>query len=303
MAVWSDLTPLDTILINTLHTAIQTAKVDIMDRISANDGTISTHSFEGDSATGLHEISKTGFVKSHTDYVTMIAWIAANAPEDGTLHVTLDTSTIYVIKSATPMLLVSNDHDDFTNLDGDTGHTQYMATSGTRSMSGDLTMADSASITWGGIDTATADTCPLTANHITESWHAAHGDNCLITRHYSTTPFLTQDDLASVTYSNGTMTSAGDSAYGLASLRISTAFPTVRTLHTFPRTGGNYSYWTDFLWSYRPQSRIRLAYIPAISTATHFLLDWWWVRFFIGVYWDQPTFTSTAYYDSFGEIL
>jgi hypothetical protein len=183
MGAWVITTPVGTESANTTHTLIQAAKTDLMDRLVANDGTIDTHSFKGSSATGLHAISQTGWVKSHTSYTEMLVWIAANAPKDGTLQV-IGTS-LYVMHNGAPALCASSDHGELSNLTGDTGHTQYIATSGSRPMSGNLTMDSATSITWDGIG-ETEEGQPMAATHVAKSWYDAHGANCLLARHFGT---------------------------------------------------------------------------------------------------------------------
>jgi hypothetical protein len=183
MAAWSVLLPDGTEDADTIHTIVQAAKTDIMDRLVASDGTIDTHVFTGTSATGKHVISETGFVKTHTTYVALLTFVGTNSPQDGTLHFVSATNTFYILRSGVPQLVASSDHGQFTNLAGDTAHTQYIATSGSRAMEGNLGMASASAITWNGIDEVTTGQ-PMAATHAAKSWYAAHGANSLIARHF-----------------------------------------------------------------------------------------------------------------------
>jgi hypothetical protein len=251
MATWSVLLPDGTEDADTIHTIVQAAKTDIMDRLVASDGTIDTHVFTGTSATGKHVISETGFVKTHTTYVALLTFVGTNSPQDGTLHFVSATSTFYILRSGVPQLVASSDHGQFTNLTGNTAHTQYIATSGSRAMEGNLGMASASAITWNGIDEVTTGQ-PMAATHAAKSWYAAHGANSLIARHFGSASVplshcvttIQSGSLTQVYYGHATIEHyAQNESVGIP---LYTGFPGLTARSVWPYTWN--SYIETYLW-------------------------------------------------------
>ncbi len=196
MGVWSLLLPNGTEDANTLHTIIQTAKVDIMERMKVtNADTLNEHTVYDTTATGRHPLSLVGFVDSHADLAALVTAHSTIFPKAGTLHFTVDTNRLYVgrntvIGSTDPLdsieLVSTTDHGEYTGLDED-DHTQYILLDGTRVMTGDLTI-DAAGV----LDVTTievADDQPIHADHTLQSWFDAHGASSVIETSFAANSF------------------------------------------------------------------------------------------------------------------
>jgi hypothetical protein len=183
MAAWDLDTPLDSIQANTIHTAIQNAKTDIMERLRVtNTDAVDEHSVYGLTATGAHAISQVGFIKIHATQVALTTFDTTYFPEDGTLHYVTADTTLYVKRNNAFTAITTNDHGALTGLTTLADHPQYLATNGTRPMTGNLTLAASTtlSVTTIGDD----DDSPLSSDHVDLQWYEAHGVNAISTDHY-----------------------------------------------------------------------------------------------------------------------
>lgn len=187
MAVWSDSYPTD-IDANTLHTVISGHKPLIMDRLRASNGTFEEHDVYGSGATGEHD-NRTGFAKVHSTYAAFESAHASSPYADGTVHVVKSPVGIYLIYDGDIKELSVSEHGELEGLLND-DHTQYVLRDGTRSMSGDITMSGV-----GVYQTAasSANSDALEDDHTFLLWHEAHGDDCLIDRHFADDSILTSD--------------------------------------------------------------------------------------------------------------
>jgi hypothetical protein len=184
VAAWDLDTPLDSIQANTIHIAIQNAKTDIMERLRVTDANaIDEHDVFGLTATGAHAISQVGFVKIYANQAALTAFNISSFPEEGTLHYTENNTTLSVKHGDVFTPITTADHGLLEGLTTLADHPQYLATNGTRSMSGNLTLVDDSLIyvTTIGDD---ADS-PLSSNHVDLQWYEAHGVDAISTDHYT----------------------------------------------------------------------------------------------------------------------
>lgn len=184
MAAWDLDTPLNTILANTIHTAIQAAKTDIMERLRVtNADAVDEHDVFGLTATGAHAISQVGFVKIHTTQTALVTFNNTYFPTVSTLHFTEDNTTLYVKNGVTFTPMITSDHGSFIGLTTLADHSQYLATNGTRTMAGTISLAEDAVLSVATI--GEDDDSPIAASHTTSQWYAAHGTNSISTAHFT----------------------------------------------------------------------------------------------------------------------
>ena len=184
MAVWNDDTPADDAQANTLHTLIQACKSDIMDRLRATNAAFDEHDVYDAGATGKHVISKVGFCGVHATYAALEAVITAGNAPDGSLHYISEAANVglYIIRSGAPEKLGSTDHGALNGLTDD-DHTQLILIDGSRAATADHNIAADPGLsvlTWG-----TDDDNPVPDTHVSESWYAGHGADCLKLRHFA----------------------------------------------------------------------------------------------------------------------
>ena len=194
MGIWLA-TPIGTEDANTLHTIIQNAKIDIMERMRVtNADAVDEHIVFGGSATGRHKASKVGFA---VVYANSSAFIAANSfAKDGTLHFIADINSIYVGRAATPgssdpfayiELIATTDHGAFSNLNAD-DHTQYILKDGSRVMTDNLTIDAAGVLTVNTFEIAVDQ--PIASAHLSLSWFAAHGADSIVDATFQNDSFM-----------------------------------------------------------------------------------------------------------------
>ncbi len=184
MAIWDLDAPLDTALANTIHTILQAAKTDIIERARVtNTDAVDEHDFYGATATGAHAISQVGFVSISTTLNALQTFRDTYFPQDGTLHFVDSTDSLYIIHGTEAVPVITTDHGELANLTTLTEHTQYLATDGSRTMSGNLTLASSTTLSVTSL--GTNDDSALGSDHVTQHWYAAHGANGIATATYA----------------------------------------------------------------------------------------------------------------------
>jgi len=191
MATWSDLSPADTILANTIHTVIQTAKGDIMDRARCNNATFEEHLFFGDeTVTGRHSASGIGWVKDHSNWKAINTFISNNNVVDGTLHTVSGSNRLFVSRKNRAILVSSNDHGTLNNIEDSEVHTQYLRVDGSNAMTGNLTLKSTSNFSddsntlprdsgdSGGPGTA------CSSRHAARTWFKGHKANAVKNSHF-----------------------------------------------------------------------------------------------------------------------
>lgn len=186
MAAWNDLTPVGDEAANTIHTLIQTAKVDIMERMRVtNTGAVDEHLVFDAGATGRHPLSKVDFACIYTDLTVYIAARTNPFVKPGTLHYDKALNKLYVGRVVKPgstdpldyiELISTTDHGQYTGLDED-DHTQYLLEDGSRVMTGNLTIDAAGVLTVTTIEVA--DDQPIHSDHAALTWYNAHGTNAI----------------------------------------------------------------------------------------------------------------------------
>lgn len=184
MGTWDATEPSDDNLANTIHTGIQTTKVDVMERLRSYNGINYEHLVFNGSATGRHLISAVGFSEIFTDLFDAQAWIDTNFPGNGGIFVA--GQSLYIVDSLAPTKVTTIDHGELSNLTGD-DHTQYVDVSGVRAATGNWSLTGSAQLTATTFGTGSSDA--MGTSHVGGSlgsgWYAAHGANCLWQRHFA----------------------------------------------------------------------------------------------------------------------
>lgn len=178
MATWDTDAPADSIDADTLHTAIQTCRSDIMDRAKCDNGDFEEHDFYDSGATGLHVSSRVGFVKAHTDFTAfLVDFNAGNCPDNSVHYIVSGAEKgIYICYGGSYYTAVISDHGQLSGL-GDDDHSQYMRTDGTRAATGDMTILTDGALSVTTI--GTEDDGPIDEDHVDLSWYSAHGANGL----------------------------------------------------------------------------------------------------------------------------
>lgn len=184
MAVWNDDYPTDELLANLIHTAMQTAKGCLGERMKASNGTFDEHNLCKSGEDGLHDISRVGFVKTHTSYDNLLSWLVTNGKRAGTIHYVSagDGIGVYVIGNGGEVIKTGvTDHSLLNELLDPDCHSGLFLKDGGRAMQKPWHMASGKSCT--GQAYGSNDDDALDPAHISQKWYTAHGADALRSRH------------------------------------------------------------------------------------------------------------------------
>lgn len=210
---WDDTKPDGKEQANTIHTLMQTAKVDIRKIMQCDNGDFDEHVVCDTGETGEHVPSRTGFVRISTWANRLTSGL-----REGSLHYITDApyTGLYIIDAGLNYERVSaNDHDLLDDLEDNACHAFALRVDSSNFLTGvmelDVDPALSA-LTYGA-----GDGQPVDPDHHTDSWYAGHGADAIGSRHWKDGS-LEDADMLEETGSSATSysPSAGDraKAYG-----------------------------------------------------------------------------------------
>ena len=269
MGVWYSDQPADTDQANTIHTILQTAKVDIMERMRAQNNNFDEHDFYGSGATGVHD-TRTGFAKVWDTKAALDAAHSSSPYPDGSLHVVKTSDPdggLYIVYGGALQYLSAADHGALEGLTDD-DHTQYFRKDGSRTMNADVSMSSSGITPAAQADSDDGDAL-LASPHVSQSWYDAHGAGSIMNRHITDGTFV---GMNAGVEDDGEQGTTYPTQYYASNYQEFRFFPVVYFTHTDPwyvRFVGGHPGSSDYNWVFLWHSIA--SYYPMIQRSENVL--------------------------------
>ncbi len=181
MATWDAGEPAIGKLANTIHTLIQVAKEDIRELMEVTNGdAVKEHNIYGSDEDGVHASSRVGFVRISTWANKLTSGL-----KEGSLHYFTDSPNIglFIIDASLDFVRIGTlSHSSLENLTDVDCHLGLLRLDGGNQMSTELRVKSSGSIAGIAFPTTDSDDA-LNPTHVAETWHSAHGDDSINSRH------------------------------------------------------------------------------------------------------------------------